>query len=277
MAGGLGSALLLAIFVSAIGTGILYPTSPFYVRSLGASSLDLGLLVAGVALVQFLFSPLWGGLSDRVGRKPLLLLGFAAYSATALLVGLSRSLWLVFGVRFVGGAFSAASLPAALAYVADTTPAGQRGGGMGTIIAVLGIGLLLGAALGGLIPTANAVLAYYAAAAVLLAATAIVALWLPESHQRGPSQTAGRTISLRWLWRGLAGPQAVPLLLMLLFANVLRGLEAIFAYWMQDRFGYGTGEVALALATIGMVIEPGAGGRNGALDRTGRRGKGRAY
>ena len=116
--------LLACLFVVNIGFGITLPVLPFYTERLalaeGASrnsvGLHVGLLTSIYALMQLLFAPIWGRLSDRVGRKPLLLLGITGYAIAQVLFGLASNLWLLYVARIVGGILSSATLPAAAAY-----------------------------------------------------------------------------------------------------------------------------------------------------------------
>lgn len=121
--------LLACVFVSMIGLGITLPVLPFYVERLaiseGASrqslAMHIGLLTGVYALGQLFFAPLWGRWSDRIGRRPLLLVGITGYSVGQILFGLATSLPLLYAARIFGGALSAAILPLSAAYVADLT------------------------------------------------------------------------------------------------------------------------------------------------------------
>ena len=113
--------LFLAIFVVMMGFGIVLPVLQFYARGVGATPLEIGLLATSYAFMQFLFAPLWGGLSDRIGRKPVFSVGLTGYAVSFVLFGVSHQVWELFAARILGGVLSAATLPTAMAYIADTT------------------------------------------------------------------------------------------------------------------------------------------------------------
>ena len=122
--------LFFALVVVMLGFGIVIPIFPFYIERLGAGGAELGLLVATSALLEFVFAPLWGGVSDQIGRKPILMLGMIGYGLSSLLMGLSTELWMLFASRALSGILSSATMATALAYVGDSTSEQDRGGGM---------------------------------------------------------------------------------------------------------------------------------------------------
>ena len=142
-----------------IGLGITQPVLPFYVERLalggGASrkavAMHLGLITGVFALGQLLFAPVWGRLSDRTGRRPLLLIGIAGYAVAQVLFGLATSLWLLYLARILGGILSSAALPFAAAYVADMTTEQERAKGMASLGTATSLGFVVGPALGGLL------------------------------------------------------------------------------------------------------------------------------
>jgi len=141
--------LFFTMVVVMIGFGIIIPIMPFYVESFGASGKALGALMAIFSVMQFLFAPLWGSLSDRYGRKPILLIGVFGNALSLVLMGFSSSLWMLFGSRALAGILSSATLPTAMAYIADSTSERDRGAGMGYIGAAMGVGMVLGPGIGG--------------------------------------------------------------------------------------------------------------------------------
>ncbi len=112
--------LSFTLVVVMLGYGIIMPIIPFYIEKLGASGRELGFLTAISAFMQLFFAPLWGSLSDRLGRKPVLLIGVLGYGLTMLLFGLSTQLWMLFVARGLNGMLSSATMPTALAYVGDS-------------------------------------------------------------------------------------------------------------------------------------------------------------
>lgn len=194
------------IFLDLLGFGIVIPVNSFYVQSLGASPAVIALLSASYSLMQFLFAPFWGRLSDRIGRRPVILISVAASFLGHLIFGLSSTIFTIFAARFLAG-FGNANLGTAQAIIADVTTPENRAKGMGLIGAAFGLGFLLGPAIGGIAgqysPQAPAL-----TAAALAAVNFLVAYFLlPETrkdnvqdqshHQRTFSPTAlFRAISL---------------------------------------------------------------------------------
>ena len=127
------SILFFTMVVVMLGFGMVIPILPFYIKSFGASGRALGALMAVYGLMQFIFAPLWGEVSDRRGRKPILMVGLFGNALAMLLMGLSTQLWMLFAGRVLAGVLSSATLPTAMAYIGDTTSKEQRGGGMGLI------------------------------------------------------------------------------------------------------------------------------------------------
>ncbi len=151
--------LLGCIFLVMIGFGITLPVLPFYVERFaqagGASPqsvvLHVGLLTGVYALMQLFFVPIWGRWSDRIGRRPVIVVGIAGFALAQMLFGLANSLWLLYTARIVGGALSSAALPVATAYVADMTSDQDRARGMAWFGAAVSLGVVVGPAFGGLL------------------------------------------------------------------------------------------------------------------------------
>lgn len=235
------------VIVDLIGFGIVMPVLPFYAAEFGASATVLGLLMMVYAAAQFVFAPLWGRLSDRIGRRPVLLMTIAGTAVSLLALGLAPSLPWLFAARVVGGAF-AANISVASAYITDVTAEEERTRWMGLLGASFGVGFLLGPAIGGgLAPFGYAVPLLVAAG---LAALNFVHAWWslqePPRHAQDADLLRGRIAPLRDpLVRRLCAANGV-------FSVAVAQLETIFAFFMMDRFGYDAQHVAAIL--VGMAI-----------------------
>src|SRR3972149_1914504 len=141
--------LYLTIFVNIIGFGMVFPLLPFYARHFQASEFTVGLLAGSFAIAQFILSPIWGRLSDRYGRKPIIAIALLGLSFSFLLFGLANSLTWLFVGRVLQGVFSGAALPVAQAYVSDVTSKEERIKGMGNLGASLSAGFIFGPGIGG--------------------------------------------------------------------------------------------------------------------------------
>lgn len=175
------SILFLTVFIDLLGFGLVIPILPTYAVSLGASSFEVGLVMAVYALMNFIFSPFWGSLSDRVGRRPVIA-GTVFITALAfLLLAHATTLWLLFAARMLAG-IGSANIAASQAYITDVTPPEGRAKALGLIGAAFGIGFIFGPPMGGLVKEHFGMAAVgYSAMGLSLLNLVLVWLFLPES------------------------------------------------------------------------------------------------
>jgi len=272
--------LLACLFVVMIGFGITLPVLPFYVERLalrgGASRqsivLQVSLLTGVYALMQLVFAPLWGRWSDRIGRRPLILVGITGYVAAQVMFGLSTSLWLLYAARIVGGVLSSATLPVSAAYVVDLTTKEERSRGMAWLGTAASLGVVVGPALGGLLSRRDWHFNWSAghfrldgfstpffAAALLGLVTLLAALrWLPESIAMASPQVASATKrpsgTIKANWRMLVRTLFPLLVLTLAGQFALTTFEATFALFAQAKFAFGPAEVGYVFVVCGLVM-----------------------
>ncbi len=243
------------IFMVMMGYGIFIPVIPFYAGAMGAGGRDLGLLTATYAITQLLFSPVWGQVSDRIGRRPVLLIGVAGCVGTQLLYGLATHLWMFFVVRALAGAITSAVFPTAMAYIADATTPEERSGGMGLVTAAMYAGMMLGPGLGGLLANYGLAVPFFAAAA--LSAVVLLFVWLavPESLPAElRSRQAARLPGAELISIGpaLRGPLKQLFALSFVFACGMSQFWGIFGLYAARRFGYGPSQVGMVMAAMGV-------------------------
>src|SRR5260221_2986884 len=142
--------LFLIVFIDLVGLGLVIPLLPFYAERFGASPLQMTLLFAVYSLMSMLAAPVWGRLSDRVGRRPVLMASMAAAALAYFWLGFATQLWMVFAARAFAG-ICAGNIAAAQAYIADVTPPEKRARGMGMIGAAFGLGFIIGPVIGGVV------------------------------------------------------------------------------------------------------------------------------
>jgi MFS transporter, DHA1 family, multidrug resistance protein len=252
------------LLVVMVGFGIIIPVLPLYARNLGASSVTLGLLMATFSLFQFVFAPLWGSLSDRFGRKPVLLVGLVGYALSHVINGLAGSVAMLFVARILSGVLSSATLPTSLAMVSDVTSDKQRGSGMGVLGAAMGLGIIFGPALGGLVshgPLGYRMPFFLAAGlVVILIPLAVILLreTLPHeqriehrrAHAENRTSRPGRMVELG---RALRSELAIYFVLAFLTSFAAANMEAIFSFFALDKFGFGPREIGIMFTATGVV------------------------
>jgi len=262
--------LFLTMVVVMLGFGIIIPILPFYVEAMGASGRDLGFLMAIFALMQLIFSPMWGALSDRIGRKPVLLIGIVGNALSQLLMGLATQLWMLFAARALAGILSSATLPTAMAYIGDSTSAEKRSGGMGIIGAAMGVGMVLGPGLGGWLAAENLSWPFFLAAALSVVVLVFVYFILPESlpiERRATTKQKFNGPDLKGMWRALTGPLGYLMFLSFLLSFGLTNFEGIFGLYALERFGYGPQQVGTILTFIGLTSAATQAALTGPLSR----------
>ncbi|HWH14495.1 MAG TPA: MFS transporter [Miltoncostaeaceae bacterium] len=248
----------MTVLIDLIGFGIVLPILPLWAERFGASPTEIGLLTAFYSLMQVIFAPVWGRLSDRVGRRPVILVTLAGSALSALLIGLAGTLWVLFLARILNG-ISGASYAAAQAYVADVTTREDRARGMGMIGAAFGLGFILGPALGAAFAAIDPSAPFFAAAALAAANFAVAWVRLPESRPPGARSAAApaRASALR---RALATRDLGPLLVLSFLATLaFVGMESTFALLGDRRFGYDAVDIGLLFAYVGVAAAVGQG------------------
>ena len=259
--------LFLAIFLVMMGFGIVLPVLQFYARNVGATPFEIGLLATSYAVMQFLFAPLWGALSDRVGRKPVFSVGLVGYAVSFVIFGLSHQVWELFLARMLGGVLSAATLPTAMAYIGDTTSEERRGGSMGMMGAAMGLGFTIGPGIGGVLGHYSLSLPFFVGAALALVTLALSWGALPEPARHDSSRE--RPSRLEAIRQALGGPLAFFYLVTLVGAFALAGLEATYALFAQDRLHLtsagGAGAIGVVFVVVGLLQAAILGGLLGRL------------
>ncbi len=253
--------LSFTLVVVMLGFGMVVPIFPFFVDRLGAGGSALGLLVATGALTQLLFGPLWGSISDRAGRKPILMVGLLGYGLSMALFGLSTELWMLFASQALAGVLASATTVAAMAYIGDSTGERDRAGGMGALGAASGLGIILGPGLGGWLAGGSLATPFFIAAAMSLVSMLLIALLLPETLRPEARATQGRVglVDFRELWGALRSPISGLLLLVFIGTIGTSNFEAIFSLYALDVLGYGPERVGAILTVVGIVSVVGRG------------------
>lgn len=246
--------LFFTLVVVMMGFGMVIPIMPFYIDSMGASGRDLGLLMATFGLMQFIFAPVWGSLSDRFGRKIFLVIGVVGNGVAMLFFGLSTQLWMLFASRALSGILSSATLPTAMAYIGDSTSEDDRGGGMGVVGAAMGMGMVIGPGIGGWLAGTSLSMPFFFAAGLSAVALIFILLALPESlpqEKRVASSGGIQGPQFRQMWSALFSPIGILLLMAFILSFGLTNFESVFGLFSLERHGYGPQRVGTILTVIG--------------------------
>lgn len=253
--------LFLTVFIDLMGFGIVVPMLAFVAKEYGASGTTLGLILASFSLMQFIFLPIWGRLSDRIGRRPVLMASLAGNILGFGTFALASNVAMLFATRIFSG-IAAASISTAQAYVADTTDEANRAKGMTITSLAFGLGLVLGPPFGGLLATVSTRFDHPpnffpgAAAALLSTIALIMAVFaLPESLQKKhvsdrKSLLDNESWSIFARERGLRLAGGALAVLMC----TLSSLSPILILVGRDRYGITAREVGFLFGLIGVVV-----------------------
>ncbi len=250
--------LLGVMFVNLVGFGIVVPLLPFYAKSFQAPAWQMALIFSAYAAGAFFGEPFWGRMSDKLGRKPILISTVCGNCLCYFALAFAPNIWVAFAVRFLGG-MASGNGSVIQGYIADVTPPEQRAGRMSMLGAAYNLGFIVGPALGGLLAHPDAGHAGFQLPLIVAASLAGIcalgiAVFVKES--RGPHHRIMTVQRSRWAvaGRALTHPVIARLMaVMFLAGSAFMGIEFVFALWSQARFDWGTREVGLAFAVTGVV------------------------
>ena len=257
--------LFLTLFFVMLGFGIIIPNLAYYAEDIGATPTQIAILISIYSGMQLLFAPIWGRLSDKHGRKPAILLGLLGNAAALVAFGLAQEYIWLFIARGAAGIASAAVLPSVMAYVADVTTSEERGKGMGLMGAAMGLGFILGPAIGGVMGRHD--LPFFVAGGLSLLTFLFALAMLPESLQKDAVAERHEWVSPRELFRRttLKSP-LIPLFLVAFFTTFsFAGLETTFPLFIKAGWGFGQREMGWMFMVMGAIVVPLQGGLLGRL------------
>jgi MFS family permease len=255
--------LFLTVFIDLLGFGIVLPLLPYYARQYGASGIVVGAVVGSYSLMQFFFSPVWGRLSDRIGRRPVLLISLSGSVIGYLIFGFAHSLLMLFVARIVAG-IAAANIGTAQAYIADITAPEDRAKGMGLIGAAFGLGFIFGPPVGGLLSDFGLSRGYHgnllpgiAASALSLTALLIGFISLRESKSESLVPRTGLPPQFdRTIWSMVFHRRVLGTVLGTLFLIILAfaGLETTVTLHGRERFGFDARDLGFFFGLMGVIV-----------------------
>jgi multidrug resistance protein len=244
--------VLFTLFMAAFGFGVILPIFPFYAVTLGATPFELGMLTAVFAFMSLIFSPVFGKLADKYGRKPVLLISTAGFAASYILFAFADTLTLAFAARGLEGIFAAGVFPACVSLLSDLTSEEHRGKAMGLVGMTFSLGFIVGPAFGGIASGISVHAVFWLAAAFSALNFVSVFFQLREPHEKKESHDiVGKEVTLL---EHISSPLLFLLLASMMTTFMVGGIQAVLAIYTGDKLGFTSSEVGLLFTYIGFLI-----------------------
>ena len=266
--------LSFTLLVVTLGYGIAMPMMPFYIQRFGVSGTQYGWMMSTYSLMQLICAPLWGMLSDRWGRKPILSLGVLGYALAFFLFGLADSFAMLFTARALSGVLSSATTPTALATIGDNTEDEEKSRAMGQLGAMVGAGAILGPVAGGLLSGFSIEVPFFVGSGLALLAFLLVLVLLPEDgrkheaaergEEEGQKMTDWRAL-LRTYLSALRSTAGVLLVLIFIMSFGLTNFQNMIGLYAVDKLAFDTRQVSSIWIVMGAVLVVVQGGLAGPL------------
>lgn len=248
--------IIVVVFIDLLGFSLILPLLPYYAETFQASEFVTGLLVASYAAAQLIGAPVLGRLSDRYGRRPLLLLSIFGTFLGFLLLGFANTLWMLFAARIIDG-FTGGNLSIAQAYITDVTDTKDRSKGLGLIGAAFGLGFIIGPVTGGLLSQFGYAVPAFVAAVMSFANLILIYAWLPESlttDKRASMSDKKSAFSLSALFTALKRPFTGSLLITRFFFGLAFAIfQTIFSLYALTKFNLTATETGYVLTYVGVL------------------------
>ncbi len=250
------TSILLVVFIDLLGFSLILPLLPYYARTFQASQLLTGALIASYALAQLIGAPFLGRLSDRFGRRPVLLASVFGTLLGFILLGLANSLWILFAARILDG-LTGGNLSVAQAYIADVTDARNRAKGLGLIGAAFGVGFIFGPVTGGFLSQWGYNVPAYFAAALAFSNLLLIYFWLPESltaEKRSEQPGKKPAVTLQALLVAIQRPFTGSLLISRFFFGLaFATFQTIFSLYALQKFNLSAVQIGYVLTYVGIL------------------------
>lgn len=245
--------LMFNMFIAMSGIGLIIPIMPAYLETFGVAGQALGTLIATFAFAQFLFSPISGELSDKYGRKNLIIFGLIVFGLSQLVFGLATELWILYVARFFSGLGGAFLIPPMMAFVADITTYEERGKGMGLLGASMSLGFMIGPGIGGFLSEVSLQFPFYVATSVALLSALLSYIALPNVKPAIQAADRKRENLYQQMKRSVYTPYFVMLLVMFIFAFGLSNFQSTIALYVDKQFQFTPKEISVVITVGGFV------------------------
>lgn len=279
--------LSFTLLVVMLGYSMAMPLLPFYIENFGVGGTELGWLMSTYSLMQLICAPVWGILSDRYGRKPILAIGVLGYTITLFLFGLAQSFVMLFLARSLSGILSSATMPTAMAYIGENTEQKEKSKGMGQLGAMTGVGIILGPLIGGWLSTDSLSLPFFIGSGLAFIALLLVIFLLPESKpvssstgnlspsneqtpilqpdSTNPAPNRPRVLDI--YLRVILSPAGILLLLIFIMSFGMTNFQGMIGLYAVDKFAFDTKQVGAIWMVMGIVLIVAQGGLVGPLTK----------
>jgi multidrug resistance protein len=246
--------LFFTVFLDLVGFGIVLPLLPNYARELGATPLEIGIIAGSYSVMQFFFSPIWGGISDKIGRRPVILISIATSVVSYFLFSQSHSLWFVFISRVLAG-IGSANVTVTQAYITDITDRKNRSKSLGILGAAFGLGFVLGPPIGGAIKTQVGIEAVgYVAAMLTLLDLVLAYFFLPESLKEKKPHAEFRFFSVKSFSKAFQEPAIARLLVVnFCFTFAFVNMQITVPLLWKEHYAQTEQNIGFLFAFIGVV------------------------
>jgi len=244
--------LMFNMFITFNAFGLIVPVMPTYLKTFGVAGQVLGFIIAIFALAQFLFSPIAGNLSDRYGRKNLIIFGLIVNGLSQIMMGLSSEIWMLYVSRFITGVGSAFIVPPVMAYAADLTTKEERGKAMGLLGAAVSLGFMIGPGIGGLLSNVSLHFPFYFAGSTAILAGILSFMVLPSIKPVIKDQPKQENL-IQQMARSFKTSYFVLLVVVFVFSFGIANFQATLTMFLTYKFDYSPKDIAIVMTAGGFV------------------------
>lgn len=244
--------LMFDMFITFSAVGLIIPVMPSYLKTFGAAGQALGFIIAVIAFAQFIFSPVAGNLSDRHGRKNLIIFGLFINGLSQILFGLSTELWMLYVCRFFTGVGSAFIVPPVMAYTADITTNAERGKAMGWIGAAISLGFMIGPGIGGFLSNVSLHFPFYFGGSATIIAGIVSLLILPSIKPEIKNVQKGENL-IQQMARSFKTRYFVLLIVVFVFSFGIANFQSTLTMFLTYKFDYTPSDIAIVMTVGGFV------------------------
>ncbi len=248
--------LFASITIAMLGYGLALPILPFYLEKFGGSGVHLGLLIASYGVMQLMFAPFWGRMSDRYGRKPILIIGMMGLCLAMILFGLSTKLWMLYVAQMISGVLTCAMIPVSMAYTSDISTTENRSSAIGKIGAAIGLGMILGPGLGGVLARNSLSTPFFIAIIIALLTILIIIGFLPESLPKESRESVSKSsekLEIKEIFQALLSPIGFGLFTVFAVNFGKSNFTSIYSLYAYERFGFGVSEIGGLLMIMSLM------------------------